>query len=98
MVGRKSPLTIKNKKEEGKSTYDDAQKLNAPVKDASFKSPSNESIKNIFGDKQGNGTIKTPVAAQKPRPWSVLGHESKHDFSGDSTKTTPDAIDNGELL
>lgn len=78
-----------------KLNNEDDQKLNAPVKDASFKSPSNESIKNIFGDKQGNIIVKTPIAVQKPRPWSVLGHESKHDFSGDSNKTTPDAIDNG---
>lgn len=66
-------------------------------RDSGKKSPSNESIKSIY-EKQlhGNG-IKTPTMMQKPRPWSVLGHESKNDFN-DSTKTTPDALDNGTRL
>jgi hypothetical protein len=64
------------------------------------KSPSNESIKlqnEII--KTGNGVLKTPITSMKPRPWSVLGNESKtNEFSShnDSTKTTPDGIDNGE--
>jgi len=74
--------------------------LNAPVQrsDSGKKSPSNESIKSIYEKNffPGNG-MKTPTMLQKPRPWSVLGHESKNDFNNDSTKTTPDGLDNGEL-
>ena len=66
----------------------------ASGRDSGKKSPSNESIKGIY-EKQlhGNG-IKTPTMIQKPRPWSVLGHESKNDYNNDSTKTTPDGLDN----
>jgi hypothetical protein len=89
VVGRKSPLT---KREE--YAEQNCHSLNPPTRDAKMKSPSNESIKNIFENKQhGNGIIKTPVAIQKPRPWSVMGHESKHEMGNDST--TPDGIDNG---
>lgn len=97
---RKSPL-VKAKTEvreqhvkfEENSTYNN--NLNpATGRDSGKKSPSNESIKSIY-EKQllGNG-IKTPTLMQKPRPWSVLGHESKNDFN-DSMKTTPDELDNG---
>ncbi|XP_055620495.1 F-actin-uncapping protein LRRC16A isoform X3 [Toxorhynchites rutilus septentrionalis] len=43
----------------------------------------------------GNGVAKVPTTVPKPRPWSVLGHESKNEFdvTNDSTKTTPNADD-----
>lgn len=70
--------------------------LNPPVRESSGKkSPSNESIKAIYEKQlQGNG-VKTPALLQKPRPWSVLSSD-KNDYNNDSTKTTPDALDNGE--
>jgi leucine-rich repeat-containing protein 16 len=102
-VSRKSPL-VKTKTEvrdqhvkfdEPPVTYNNLNVSSG--RDSGKKSPSNESIKSIY-EKQlhGNG-IKTPTMMQKPRPWSVLGHESKNDFNNDSTKTTPDALDNGEI-
>lgn len=69
----------------------------ASGRESGKKSPSNESIKSIY-EKQhlhGNG-VKTPTMIQKPRPWSVLGHESKNEYNNDSTKTTPDALDSGK--
>lgn len=97
---RKSPL-VKTKTEQH-VTFDETTthvvhaSLNPPARESSGKkSPSNESIKAIYEKQhQGNG-IKTPTMLQKPRPWSVLGHESKNEFNNDSTKTTPDALDNG---
>lgn len=99
---RKSPL-VKAKTETREQHVKFEEKTNvhnnlspATNRDSGKKSPSNESIKSIY-DKQlyGNG-IKTPIMLQKPRPWSVLGHDTKNDFNNDSTKTTPDALDNGE--
>ncbi|XP_064544145.1 F-actin-uncapping protein LRRC16A isoform X4 [Drosophila montana] len=50
--------------------------------------------------KTGNGILRTPIALQKPRPWSVVGSEPKanNDLvtgngSIDSTKTTPDTLE-----
>lgn len=81
-------------------SYD--EKLNPPSynNEGRLKSPSNDSIKSGTDFKNSNGLTKTPIAVQKPRPWSVAGNESKNnDFmSGDSTKTTPDEMDNSELL
>lgn len=100
-VGRKSPL-VKTKTEvrEQHVKFEETVYANLPVapRDSGKKSPSNESIKSIY-EKQlhGNG-IKTPTMMQKPRPWSVLGHESKNEFNNDSTKTTPDALDNGKVF
>lgn len=42
--------------------------------------------------KINNGVCKTP---SKPRPWSVVGGELKS--ANESTHTTPDELDNGEL-
>lgn len=94
LANRKSPLTKDNREISTNNS------LNPPVRESNnLKSPSNESIKNIFESKQhGNGILKTPISMQKPRPWSVLGHESKHDFGNDSSKTTPDDIDDGESI
>lgn len=103
LIGRKSPLVKAKtevrdqhvKFEESTTNYNN---LNPQTgRDSGKKSPSNESIKSIY-EKQlhGNG-IKTPTMIQKPRPWSVLGHESKNEYNNDSTKTTPDALDNGRI-
>lgn len=103
LIGRKSPLA-KNKQESMREQHvkfvmeeSQCHSLNPPpvTRDTGLRSPSNDSIKSIY--QQGNG-IKTPLSIQKPRPWSVLGHESKHDYNNDSTKTTPDGLDNGKLL
>lgn len=98
-ANRKSPL-VKTKTEQH-VTFDEHTNLNPPPREHSSgkKSPSNESIKAIYERQlhqhhHGNG-VKTPTLMQKPRPWSVLGHESKNEFNNDSTKTTPDALDNG---
>lgn len=101
-IGRRSPL-VKTKTEirdyhpHVKFEESTHASLTAPsVRESSGKkSPSNESIKAIY-EKQlhGNG-VKTPTLLQKPRPWSVLSSD-KNDYNNDSTKTTPDALDNGE--
>uniref|UniRef100_W4VRD5 Putative myosin-i-binding protein n=1 Tax=Corethrella appendiculata TaxID=1370023 RepID=W4VRD5_9DIPT len=92
-IGRKSPLIKMNtelsySKDEGKTNDHHLQQHTvANNSDDKHKSPSNDSIKSQI--------LKTPITAPKPRPWSVLGHESKNDFNvNDSTKTTPDSIDN----
>jgi leucine-rich repeat-containing protein 16 len=95
-VGRKSPFISPLAQSETEPKLHHQSASNAEKS----KSPSNESIKlqnEII--KTGNGVLKTPITSMKPRPWSVLGNESKtNEFSShnDSTKTTPDAIDNGE--
>lgn len=66
------------------------------------RSPSNESIKsfeNIENNiiKIGNG-MKTPLLPPKPRPWSVAGNEGKCDFTVDSSKTTPEALDGNDVV
>ncbi len=99
-VGRRSPL-VKTKTEirdhQPHVKFEDSGLIPPTRESSGKKSPSNESIKAIY-EKQlhGNG-VKTPTLLQKPRPWSVLSSESKNDFNNDSTKTTPDALDNGEL-
>ena len=101
IVGRKSPL-VKTKTEirEQHVTFEEStvvyNNLNKPTsRDSGRKSPSNESIKSIYDKQcQGNG-IKTPTMIQKPRPWSVLGHESKNEFNNEPNKITPDALESG---
>lgn len=98
-IGRRSPL-VKTKTEIHQHVkFEESThiNLNAPMRETSGKkSPSNESIKAIYEKQlQGNG-IKTPTLLQKPRPWSVLSSDPKNEFHNDSTKTTPDALDNGE--
>ncbi|KAG5672565.1 hypothetical protein PVAND_002682 [Polypedilum vanderplanki] len=93
-ANRKSPL-VKTKTEQH-VTFDETTNTNLSLpsreNNSGKKSPSNESIKAIYEKQiQGNG-VKTPTLLQKPRPWSV--HESKNEFNNDSTKTTPDALDN----
>ncbi|KAM8714257.1 hypothetical protein ACLKA7_014400 [Drosophila subpalustris] len=86
--------------------------LKASTRDEKMRSPSSDSIKSHAtvglgggGDaniivKTGNGILRTPIALQKPRPWSVVGSEPKANSelvtgngSVDSTKTTPDMLD-----
>jgi leucine-rich repeat-containing protein 16 len=101
-AARKSPLVkMKTEIREHHVKFDEnsaQHSLNvATGRESGKKSPSNESIKSIY-EKQhlhGNG-VKTPTMIQKPRPWSVLGHESKNEYNNDSTKTTPDALDSGK--
>lgn len=109
VVGRKSPL-VKMNTESGESaaaatstttTTTISDRLNLPtVSDAKTRSPSNESIKSFDLDPlpigAKNGLTRTPIMMAKPRPWSVAGNEGKCDFTGDTNKTTPDAIDTGE--
>ncbi|XP_062707832.1 F-actin-uncapping protein LRRC16A isoform X10 [Aedes albopictus] len=95
-INEKSPTSnyIENAKE-----MPDAYPATINSKDmGKHKSPSNESVKSQHSELQrpGNDIIKTPVPAQKPRPWSVLGHESKNDFeTNDATAMTPDDINDG---
>ncbi|XP_058466443.1 F-actin-uncapping protein LRRC16A isoform X2 [Malaya genurostris] len=92
-VNRKSPL-IKDTNETEKIRTSSCKTSESNT--TKEKSPSNESMKSQHSEQHrpGNGIMKTPIIAPKPRPWSVLGHESKNEFnSNESTKTTPDAID-----
>ncbi|XP_058833683.1 F-actin-uncapping protein LRRC16A isoform X4 [Topomyia yanbarensis] len=92
-VNRKSPLVKNSNEAENDRSNSGKTSENNATKE---KSPSIESVKSQQSElhRAGNGIMKTPVIAPKPRPWSVLGHESKNEFSAnDSTKTTPDAID-----
>lgn len=98
LAARKSPLVkMKTETREHHVKFDENSTQNSlnvvTGRDSGKKSPSNESIKSIY-EKQhlyGNG-----VTIQKPRPWSVLGHESKNEYNNDSTKTTPDALESGK--
>lgn len=99
-VGRRSPL-VKTKTEIHQHVKFDDSTLNPPPvrENSGKKSPSNESIKAIYEKQQlhGNG-VKTPTLLQKPRPWSILASDSnKNDYNNDSTKTTPDSLDNGKI-
>ncbi|KRF80057.1 uncharacterized protein Dvir_GJ20258, isoform E [Drosophila virilis] len=85
--------------------------LKPGTRDEKMRSPSSDSIKShatggaVANDgsllvKTGNGILRTPLALQKPRPWSVVGSEPKanNDLvtgngSIDSTKTTPDTLE-----
>lgn len=108
VVGRKSPL-VKMQTESGADDCNNKvtfERLNIPTAaESKTRSPSNESIKSfdidpvmvVMGKGATNGVAKTPLMAQKPRPWSVAGNEGKCDFAGDSNKTTPEAIDTGAL-
>lgn len=95
-ANRKSPLI--KAKTEIRDSHDNGgvTMLHPPNNHNSGKrSPSHESIKNIYEKNvYGNG-VKTPTMMQKPRPWSVLGNDKNNDYINDSTKTTPDALDNG---
>lgn len=96
LIGRKSPLI----KMQNEPNSDDklAERLHPPVPNEKIRSPSNDSIKSIETEpsvKTTNGILNTPILPSKPRPWSVAGNEGKCDFSGDTNKTTPDAIDPG---
>lgn len=77
-------------------------RLQPPSNDNKTRSPSNESIKSFEMEnsivKIGNGVIKTPLLPPKPRPWSVAGNEGKCDFTVDSNKTTPEALDTGDVV
>lgn len=109
LVGRKSPL-VRKQMTESHAAYEPAShipndvqhRLHPPTTNSDTKrSPSNDSIKSFEMEnnvaKVGNGIIKTPLVAPKPRPWSVAGNEGKCEFTADSSKTTPDAIDTGEV-
>ncbi|XP_060654418.1 F-actin-uncapping protein LRRC16A isoform X6 [Drosophila nasuta] len=111
LVGRKSPL-VKMRTEGGAGNEEIAAAtavsnsglLKAANRDDKMRSPSSDSIKSHVVDgsnivvKTGNGILRTPIALQKPRPWSVVGSEPKSEQltgngSVDSTKTTPDVLD-----
>ncbi|XP_055602559.1 F-actin-uncapping protein LRRC16A isoform X2 [Uranotaenia lowii] len=100
LINRKSPL-VKNTTEPDKFRNSIAKPsehvlITSTDTASKDKSPNNESVKSHNADLQkNNGIAKTPVISAKPRPWSVLGHESKNEFGGnDSTTTTPEMIDN----
>ncbi|XP_050097561.1 F-actin-uncapping protein LRRC16A isoform X2 [Anopheles aquasalis] len=63
------------------------------------KSPSNESVRNVpenHGVRLGQNGQKTPIISPKPRPWSVLGHESKSEYN---EHTSMESIDSdGDLV
>ncbi|XP_031620419.1 F-actin-uncapping protein LRRC16A isoform X2 [Contarinia nasturtii] len=114
LVGRKSPLIKKQMTDTTTNTYNDnnasvrnnviesnqCQRLHPPHQ--SERSPSNESIKSFDMDnnvvKIGNGIVKTPLFPPKPRPWSVAGNEGKCDFTVESSKTSPEGLDSGDVV
>lgn len=108
-VGRRSPL-VRNQTDVNSVTHvsvpaeEDGNHLPPPLppKDPSLRSPSNDSIKNHGNElslppKNGNGLHKTSLISPKPRrPWSMAGNNEGKDHP-DSTKTTPEGLDNGAL-
>ncbi|XP_049292741.1 F-actin-uncapping protein LRRC16A isoform X2 [Anopheles funestus] len=102
-VNRKSPL-VKAATEVVETPVRDSRPLdNGAPPITGSKSPSNESVRShhveppVHGmSRLGNGTgQKTPIISPKPRPWSVLGHESKNEFNEPSV----DSIDtDGDLV
>ncbi|XP_035912267.1 F-actin-uncapping protein LRRC16A isoform X2 [Anopheles stephensi] len=104
-VNRKSPL-VKAATEVVETPVRESRPIDNGA--ASSKSPSNESVRSNHHhvadppshgalSRLGNGTgQKTPIISPKPRPWSVLGHESKNEFNEPSTV---DSIDtDGDLV
>lgn len=112
LVGRKSPLVKKQNTESSvtDTVIENNSRLQPPANENEknkTRSPSNESIKSFDMEnnivKVGNGIVKTPFIPPKPRPWSVTGgsvtgNDGKCDFAGDSNKTTPEAIDTGDVV
>ncbi|XP_065366980.1 F-actin-uncapping protein LRRC16A isoform X3 [Calliphora vicina] len=107
LVGRKSPL-VKMRTESGGAGGDGMDSLPHPAerllkassgREDKTRSPSTDSIKSHTEStsvivKTGNGILRTPIVLQKPRPWSVVGNEPKQSQnSTDSTKTTPEKLD-----
>ncbi|XP_052861645.1 F-actin-uncapping protein LRRC16A [Anopheles cruzii] len=86
-VNRKSPLVKAATEVEpsARTTSEAVRPMdNGSSPAAASKSPSNESVRNAdsHGVRMGNGTgQKTPIISPKPRPWSVLGHESKNEYN-----------------
>lgn len=81
-IGRKSPMVKYETMDEPHSFISlDGRKL----------SPCEDALTELA--KINNGVCKTP---SKPRPWSVVGSESKQ--MSESTHSTPDELDNGESL
>lgn len=120
LVGRKSPLVKMRTESGGNEdaaavAVAASGLLKASTRDEKMRSPSSDSIKshatvaaseaiNSVASKTGNGILRTPIALQKPRPWSVVGSEPKGNNSelvtgngnADSKQTTPDMLDEGE--
>lgn len=108
-VGRRSPL-VRHQTDVNSVTMTDNDHLDAPPplppKDPSLRSPSNDSIKNPNHEslipKTGNGVAHKPtLISPKPRrPWSMAGSNNNNGVQkenhSDSTRTTPDGLDNGE--
>lgn len=102
-VNRKSPL-VKAATEVVETPVRESRPVDngAATPITGSKSPSNESVRNHHvesahgASRLGNGTgQKTPIITPKPRPWSVLGHESKNEFNEPSV----DSIDtDGDLV
>uniref|UniRef100_A0A182P0L2 CARMIL C-terminal domain-containing protein n=1 Tax=Anopheles epiroticus TaxID=199890 RepID=A0A182P0L2_9DIPT len=102
-VNRKSPL-VKAATEVVETPTRDSRPVDngAVTPMTGSKSPSNESVRSHHAEpphgapRLGNGTgQKTPIITPKPRPWSVLGHESKNEFHESSV----DSIDtDGDLV
>ncbi|KAL7735429.1 hypothetical protein ACLKA6_019546 [Drosophila palustris] len=103
LVGRKSPLV--KMRTEGGAGQRGGISCSRPKCSDSIKSHATVGLGGGGGDaniivKTGNGILRTPIALQKPRPWSVVGSEPKANSelvtgngSVDSTKTTPDLLD-----
>uniref|UniRef100_A0A6B2ED94 Putative myosin-i-binding protein n=1 Tax=Phlebotomus kandelakii TaxID=1109342 RepID=A0A6B2ED94_9DIPT len=105
VIGRKSPLVKMNTDASPTAllatNHETEERLIPPPVNheaTKMRSPSSESIKSHVAELKGpgNGICKTPLISPKPRPWSVAGNEAKSDYGSgsDSTKTTPDGIDN----
>ncbi|XP_052893735.1 F-actin-uncapping protein LRRC16A isoform X2 [Anopheles moucheti] len=104
-VNRKSPL-VKAATEVVETPSRESRPVdNGATTITGSKSPSNESVRSSSHhveppphgmSRLGNGTgQKTPIISPKPRPWSVLGHESKAEFNEPSV----DSIDtDGDLV
>uniref|UniRef100_A0A182IZP5 Uncharacterized protein n=1 Tax=Anopheles atroparvus TaxID=41427 RepID=A0A182IZP5_ANOAO len=103
-VNRKSPLVKAATEVVETPRSGEARSIehnNGVMSSVGSKSPSNESVRShnvesSLGPRMGNGTgQKTPIISPKPRPWSVLGHESKNEFNESSV----DSIDtDGDLV
>ncbi|XP_021699947.1 F-actin-uncapping protein LRRC16A isoform X3 [Aedes aegypti] len=98
-INKKSPLI--NNYTDNEKKFPDA--YSSAIHGTEFdtdKSPSSESVKSQHSEIQrpANGVVKTPVSVQKPRPWSVLGHESKSDFVTNDSITPDEGNDELDLV
>ncbi|XP_063699418.1 F-actin-uncapping protein LRRC16A isoform X2 [Culicoides brevitarsis] len=87
-IDRKSPRLVKLETVDGPHSF-----ISLDHRAASKISPNEDALSELNHKINNNGICKTP---SRPRPWSVVGNESKDTTTGNDSShhTTPDELDN----